>query len=185
MNTLLSILSLTVFLVFAWAVRWHFREGRIPLGMKVVSALSMLTIFLVQWHLWVMVLLPAGAAVGAVLMLIALALFLWAIAATRRQRLTLAFSLDVPAFVQRTGPYRWIRHPFYAAYVAFWIGCATAAPTVPVVLCAAALIALYIAAYRLEERKFLASALAVDYVEYMRQSGAFLPRLPRRGGTRR
>ena len=65
-----------------------------------------------------------SALVAALAIFVAsLALFLWAAKTSRSKRLRLAFDPESPRSVVRTGPYRYIRHPFYASYILFWLGC--------------------------------------------------------------
>jgi protein-S-isoprenylcysteine O-methyltransferase Ste14 len=171
-----SAMAFTVFAAFAAAVRWHFRPGTIAPGMLAISVVGVLALAAVQVELWRLPPGPAAAVWSISLMAAALALFTWAIAATRRARLALAFSAEAPTALLRHGPYRWVRHPFYASYVLFWLGCVVAAPSPPVLVVVAAMILLYVVACRREEARFLASPLAAEYRAYRRQAGALLPR---------
>lgn len=172
-----SALALLVFAAFAWAVRQHFRPGALPPGMVAIALVGTATFLAMQVALWRTP--PPGwaALAGIALMAASLALFLAAVAATRRQRLSLAFAPDTPGFLLRTGPYRLVRHPFYTAYLLFWAAAATLAPWPPVLAGSAAMAALYLAAARREEATFRASALAAEYHAYRQGTGAFLPRL--------
>ena len=176
MPYLVSAMAFTVFAAFAMAVRWHFRPGAMAPGMLAISMVGMLALAAVQVELWRLPLGLPSAAWSISLMAAAMALFTWAIAATRRARLALAFSADAPTALLRHGPYRWVRHPFYASYVLYWLACTIAVPTPPVLAGAAAMIVLYVAAFRREEAHFLASPLAGEYRAYRRQAGALLPR---------
>lgn len=119
--------------------------------------------------------LLGGALYGA-----SAALYLWAARTTWTRRLSLAFSADRPAHLVTSGPYRWVRHPFYSAYLLYWCAGVIAAREpwlIPTVILMAA--AFTWAATR-EEAKFAASVLGPDYARYRRQAGLFLPRLSRR-----
>lgn len=102
-------------------------------------------------------------------------LFRAALRATRQKPLSLAFSTDLPVFVNQSGPFRRIRHPFYAAYSLTWL----AAWIITGHLAAAAILALmstfYLAAALQEEHKFLRGPLAADYLAYRQHTGMFLP----------
>jgi protein-S-isoprenylcysteine O-methyltransferase Ste14 len=113
--------------------------------------------------------------ISLLLMTAALALFWWAVSATRSRPLTLAFDSDMPMFLYNNGPYQRIRHPFYASYILFWF--ATSLATygtvqwmVPVVMAAA-----YVMAARQEEHKFLGSSLRDDYRRYQARTSMLLP----------
>jgi protein-S-isoprenylcysteine O-methyltransferase Ste14 len=115
----------------------------------------------------------------------ALVLFLAAAGATRPRRLTPVFSRDVPRHVVRTGPYRLVRHPFYAAYLLTYLAglVVTGLPVLLVVLVAMG--TLYATAARREEQKFRHSALAEQYRDYAARTGMFWPAGPWRSGRDR
>ncbi|MCW0181487.1 MAG: isoprenylcysteine carboxylmethyltransferase family protein [Zavarzinia sp.] len=173
---LLLILASVIFLAFTIGYFAYFRrpEGT-PWPMRVLAILSGATTGGViaeisgtraTWDSFV----PA-----LVLLLASAALYGWAIMTTRRQRLSLAFSGDEPDFLVAEGPYRLIRHPFYTAYLLYWIG-GTIAARQPLLLIAVAVMAAGFtwAALR-EEAKFASSRLAPAYDAYRRRTGMFLP----------
>ena len=176
------VLALIAQLSFVWAIRRFFVAAGDPQsGMRAIAGLG--TAFAV-WQLAVLgarVVTPHGngAAVLAGIMLYAgaLGLFWWAVAANRTRPLSLAFSSDAPEHLVACGPYRRVRHPFYAAYSLAWLaGAVTTADAslfVPVVVMGA----LYVRAARLEEAKFAASPLADAYVAYRARTGMFWPSL--------
>jgi protein-S-isoprenylcysteine O-methyltransferase Ste14 len=170
-----GILGLICFAAFSWGVKGHFRQtGAMPAGMKLTSALSLLGFAWFLYHL------TAGAAAGWPVALIlfagALAVFTWAIKATRKTPPTLAFDTDQPSFLLHQGPYRYVRHPFYLAYIMFWIATALAAHTLLAWAAPAIMTSLYIHAATREERKFAMSELSAAYATYRTQAGMFLPR---------
>jgi protein-S-isoprenylcysteine O-methyltransferase Ste14 len=88
-----------------------------------------------------------------------------------------AFSDDTPQFLLRHGPYRYVRHPFYASYLLFWVGTAvTTAGWLPW-LVPFGMLLLYARAATGEEQKFARSDLAQAYETYRQNTGMFLPRL--------
>jgi protein-S-isoprenylcysteine O-methyltransferase Ste14 len=113
------------------------------------------------------------------LYLAAFAVWAWAIAASRRARLTLAFSRDLPEALLDHGPYRYVRHPFYTSYTLYWLAGILATLTWWVVLPSILAIGLYVLAARKEERKFAASGLADAYSAYRARTGMFFPSLGR------
>jgi protein-S-isoprenylcysteine O-methyltransferase Ste14 len=125
--------------------------------------------------------------VASALLAVALSLFLWAAWTNRARRLHLAFAAHAPEHLQTSGPYRLVRHPFYASYILTFVGGAIAAGTAwlaPVVLTGALT---YWRAALQEEAAFEASPLREAYRSYARRVGMFLPRppLPDRPGARR
>lgn len=119
----------------------------------------------------------AGTLAGLACCVASLALFAGAERATRARRLSVAFSPDLPAHLTTGGPYARVRHPFYTAYALLWIGAALGAAGVVPWLVAAAMLALYVSAARMEEAKFAASPLGHEYAHYRSRAGMFWPRL--------
>jgi protein-S-isoprenylcysteine O-methyltransferase Ste14 len=175
----LAAFSTIVFGAFVWAVRGHFRSAVTPFGMKLVSIVSLAAFVVFLWQILnATEPLPASATAVAVLLQgAALALFVTAVGASRDTRLTLAFDTDLPTALIRRGPYRLIRHPFYASYILFWVGCAIGVRTLSTSAFALALAGIYLAAAILEERKFDSSALAASYSTYSNEAGLFWPRI--------
>jgi protein-S-isoprenylcysteine O-methyltransferase Ste14 len=163
------------FAAFSWGVKKHFRStGAMPLGMKVTSLLSLVLFAAFVWRiaqgtsgLWLV-------ALG--LFTASLAVFAAAVAASHRTPPTLAFDTDAPNFLLQDGPYRYVRHPFYLAYVLFWLGTAVAVQGMLGWIAPAVMMALYIEAASREERKFANSSLADAYKAYRARAGMFWPR---------
>lgn len=162
------------FAAFVWGVRWHFEQaGGMRRGMRGVSLLSLLGLAIFWWRLCVCPLFAWPVALG--LFAAALALFRAAVRASRGARLHLAFDPQAPHCLLRHGPYRLVRHPFYLAYMLFWLGTALAARGLVGWIVPILLSALYVAAARGEERRFDASALADAYAAYRTRAGMFWP----------
>jgi protein-S-isoprenylcysteine O-methyltransferase Ste14 len=97
---------------------------------------------------------------------------------THRKRLALWHQdVDPPEEIVTLGPYRWIRHPFYAAFL-LALGAVFLAAPHPVTLSAFlyGVVALNLTAAG-EERRLAASELGAEYRAYMERTGRFLPRL--------
>ncbi len=170
-------LGLVCFACFTWATIRHFVwQENGSRGAWVISLLSWVGLGVFVWQVFSR---PLSAVWPLACLLFVLSLWLWAwtVSRTRATPPTLAFTDDDPRFLLDGGPYRWIRHPFYSAYLLFWIGTALATQGLlgwPVV---AVLGSIYWVAARQEEGKFARSALAARYRAYAAKTGAFLPRL--------
>lgn len=117
-----------------------------------------------------------GGLIALLLCAASLALFWWAIHTNRRQPLSFAFSEDEPRHLVSNGPYRWIRHPFYSAYLLAWLAVPVATLQPLMLMPLLAMGTIYVSAARIEEQKFAGSVMATDYARYRDTTGAFLPR---------
>ena len=112
------LLACVCFVSFAWAIAKHFVRPDNQTS-RPMQALSLLGLVFTALQLFAIAVVDrfglVGSIAGAVLYLASVALFWWAVITTRRLRLSLAFSSDDPKYLLRTGPYRFIRHPFYTA----------------------------------------------------------------------
>lgn len=181
MNALVLALAVATQASFVWALRSFFRrEGPPQPGMRAIALLGSVSAIAqlgtLVWRVLDPVPFSAPVALGAALMLAAFGLFWWAIAANRRAPLTLAFTEDAPSHLVTWGPYAFIRHPFYASYLAAWLAGALAAHASPLLLSALVMGCLYTQAAVREEDKFARSPLAGRYAAYRRETGVFVPR---------
>jgi protein-S-isoprenylcysteine O-methyltransferase Ste14 len=120
---------------------------------------------------------PARLVSALVLLGAALGLFLWAARVNRERPLLLAFADHVPNHLQTRGPYRLVRHPFYASYLLAFAGGFVAAWSAWLLPLLALGVLMYWGAASREERGFAASPLAEAHRVYAREVGMFVPRL--------
>lgn len=86
---------------------------------------------------------------------------------------------NAPKQIVTYGPYRFVRHPFYASFLLLAIGAALIAKD-PVTLAAFPLCLLSLDwTVRKEEKKLLASPLGDEYGAYRARTGKFVPRMSR------
>lgn len=107
----------------------------------------------------------------------ALVLFEWARRTVRGQFFSWIFSSDTPGFLLTTGPYAYVRNPFYTSYLLTMGSIAVMLPSVFRALVFGGLVVYFIWAARFEERKFAGSELAETYALYKARTGRFLPRI--------
>jgi protein-S-isoprenylcysteine O-methyltransferase Ste14 len=86
---------------------------------------------------------------------------------------------DEPAYIVTWGSYKYIRHPFYSAFVLAWIAGALVAPTGIMLGLAGYACALLVYTARKEERRLANEdgQLGQEYRLYMKRTGRFLPRV--------
>lgn len=118
--------------------------------------------------------LPALGWLGVVLGGSGLALRLWALL-TLRERYTRTLLVQEQQAIERSGPYRWIRHPGYLGSLLCLNGIALASGNLITLLASLALTSLAYG-YRIRiEDKMLIAALGAPYAEYRSQVRALLP----------
>lgn len=168
-------------IAFAIAIRAHFAQPEgMTAGTRVLMiggavfglALVVVHALAASWVLWRVV-------VGLALCAVSAWLFAVALRANREKPLSIAGSADAPEHLNERGPYARIRHPFYAAYLATWLGAGIIAPHPAALLPAVVMGALYWRHAWAEEAKFLAGPLAEEYRAYRRRAGMFAPRFAR------
>jgi protein-S-isoprenylcysteine O-methyltransferase Ste14 len=162
---------------FAWGTLWHFRwEANGSKGAWAISLLSWAGYLTFMWQA-AMAAPRSGWQIACVLMLGAFLLWLWTVRVTRANPPTLAYTQDTPVTIFQAGPYGWVRHPFYTAYMVFWFAAALADAAWLSWLICIALGAIYFAAARHEECKFARSDHAAAYQRYAAHAGMFFPRV--------
>ncbi|MDX2155736.1 MAG: isoprenylcysteine carboxylmethyltransferase family protein [Hyphomicrobiaceae bacterium] len=177
MKLAVLITALVYFAVMTWAVHFHFASARSPLPFVLLSIVSVANLAVFGHFVWRQ---PQGIEwLGASLALqvAALLLFMGARHASRTADLKLLFDPSEPHGLVQSGPYRYIRHPFYASYLLYWSGCALATLHPFNIAYAAMLVPLLALGALTEERKFARSPLRNAYADYRRRAGLFWPRL--------
>ena len=169
--------GLAIFIAVALAVKMHFVATGSRAKFLLLSAASVVDIVVFCREMTVH--RQDGARQWAALVLFAVAatLFAWTIAASRSARLPLIFEPSQPRAVLRAGPYRYVRHPFYASYILFWGGCAIATLHPVNIAFEVAIIGVLAWSALQEEKGFEGLPIAADYREFQRSAGLFWPKL--------
>lgn len=177
LDIFLTLLSIFIVGIHGMAGKTHFKSRAMPDGARllVVAVLTTLVVFLVL--LWTND-APIGAQIAALaLEALSLWLFYRTIAASRDGALHLAFDIDNPVSLVTSGPYRYVRHPFYTSYLIFWSGLALGTWSLWSIAVLAVMVVLYTVAARGEEVKFAKTEMSGDYATYRSRTGMFWPKL--------
>lgn len=178
LGTVVLVVGLLIFAAISSAVKFHFASASMSRGMKAISILSLANAAAFSYAVsqqQTQTVQPL--AIGLALMVTGGALFFWSLATTRFAALHLAFDNQCPSSLIRSGPYRYVRHPFYAAYLLFWLGCAVSAQHILSTALLLILGTIYAVAAVSEERAFDTSPHAQDYSAYRQTAGLFWPKL--------
>lgn len=168
--------GIIIFVWISWAVKYHFVADRMPLGMKFISFLSIIGIVSFGW-----LLLTDGQSerclIASLIIFALSAVVFWrALVATLEQQFGLAFDAKTPERFVSTGLYRYIRHPFYTAYLLFWLGCTIATAHLVSLSILLMLGLLYTITALREENSFAASQFSDAYANYRNKAGLFWPK---------
>lgn len=112
-------------------------------------------------------------------LLVSLVLFFFALNTTLRRPFTVIFSPDAPTSIVTSGPYRFVRHPFYTSYLLTFFASSLSSCHILSWPCSGTAVIIYYAAARMEEKKFAQSELSSAYADFRGKTGMFLPRLMR------
>jgi protein-S-isoprenylcysteine O-methyltransferase Ste14 len=175
-NFVAVVICLGMLTVYAVAARTQFvsPEG-VPARMRLIAALFLLFGAANARVLAVTAIDLTSLAPGLILHGVAAWLFSLAVRANRARHLSVAFTTDVPEHLVSSGPYRYIRHPFYTSYCLTWLASAVVAHSVLLLGSFGCMMLLYRWAARFEERKFSESGLASEYRRYRANTGMFIP----------
>ena len=103
-----------------------------------------------------------------------LLLFLWAI--NTAKRLNFAFG-DFSGKIICSGPYRFMRHPFYTSYSLVWTASTLLFNSPVLWITLIYLIAFYLSSAMSEEKAILSSEMAGEYESYCKDTNMFIPRI--------
>lgn len=120
---------------------------------------------------------PVWAGVAMAMYVVATLLFLAALESARRVQLPRTLVDDpMPRALITSGPFRFVRHPFYIAYSLAWLAAPVATHGPVITVSGLIAVGVYIVAARREER-LLAAHFGDTYEQYRRRTGMLLPML--------
>jgi protein-S-isoprenylcysteine O-methyltransferase Ste14 len=129
-----------------------------------------------RWLAWSSVSLPVGLRwAGVGLGVVAGVLLIWALRKLGTNLTDTVVTRKGHTLVT-TGPYRWVRHPFYVYCALAVLATSLAAANWFLLATGGAVLLLLVARTRIEEEKRI-ERFGDDYREYMRRTGRFFPRL--------
>jgi protein-S-isoprenylcysteine O-methyltransferase Ste14 len=160
------------------------KEGAVFLGARVILAGPAMLAFLAylinpEWMAWSAVPLPFWLrCVGVAIGIPTAALLFWTFR-TLGKNLTDTVVTRRDATLVTTGPYRWVRHPFYVAFILSVLANTLAMANAFILVLGLAAFVMLALRTRIEEA-MLIQRFGDDYRHYMKRTGRFVPRLSER-----
>jgi protein-S-isoprenylcysteine O-methyltransferase Ste14 len=156
----------------------HFREGGAGPGAALAQGMFLFGGILPIWFLGLYQPIHfINGIVAACILLTCISLYEWARHAIWGRRFGVGLGHHVPDAVCESGPYRYIRHPIYMAYVLAYVAGLVALPHWVTGSLLAANLGLFVYMANDDEKTIEASPLAADYSAYRERTGKFLPKL--------
>jgi protein-S-isoprenylcysteine O-methyltransferase Ste14 len=179
-NFIALLLMLSVFGSFFWAIKNFFYINIDTKKNKLIS-IKLLSIILVFIQLIGIMLSPGifsfSYSMGILLYFYSLTLFWWAVLTNKKFIFPAVFSSNIPNQLIINGPYLYIRHPFYSAYLAAWLAAPVISQQWYLLFTTGIMLVIYFCAAKQEERKFSQSTLSQKYLAYKKNTGMFIPKL--------
>jgi len=170
-------IELFLFISFIWALVWWFRKtltvNRWELHFIKVSGI----VFVIS-HLAAAIFNPLPGLIiywcGITLLLLSAALFFWSFFAFK-QPPAVAFAGEIITALNTSGPYSFVRHPFYTSYLLAWFAGSLASGCYPLFASFFIMLFIYYRSAKEEEQQWLNSQEGNIYKEYRNKTGMFLP----------
>lgn len=111
---------------------------------------------------------------GCVFYISGILLFWWGINTSKN--LNYAFG-SFSGQIITSGPFRFVRHPFYTSYMLIWITSTLLFNSILLWITLFYLVAFYLSSAKSEEREILKSESAMEYSAYCKVTSMFIPRI--------
>ena len=173
----ISILYTAIVISFIWA-RYRFFKVDAAVPKKGVAFNDLAVTIQILTTYYLMTFDPSQSRelmyLACVLYMVGLSLFWWGIRTAKG--LDFASSNNVGSIVT-TGPFKYVRHPFYVSYMLIWSGSTLLFNSLFLWITLLYLIAFYTLSARKEEAVIRSSVYSKEYEIYMKKVGMFLPRI--------
>jgi len=178
LDLLVSLLAALIIATHIWAMRNHFNmQEDVPAGTTLISALVILSALFLAFLTWIKIQPVTAQVFGIIVLLASYGLYWLTIRESTNAKLLSAFDERMPHGLLKTGPYKYVRHPFYTSYLLLWGGWAIATWSIWSLVPLSFMVTTYWVATRDEEGKFATTPMAEEYAAYASKTGRFFPKL--------
>ena len=161
---------------FAWGMgRFFVHQETLPAGLKITSIVGLISASANTAAIMTSQPTIAQCLMGGALYSLAILLFWWAVAANLQRPLAACFTGICPTHLTMTGPYGWVRHPFYCSYLLAGLAGFAGTGNLWLLPISALMAAIYFVAAVREEKQFSSGPLADEYERYRNRTGMFFP----------
>jgi protein-S-isoprenylcysteine O-methyltransferase Ste14 len=175
LDTLVTLLAVATIGSYLWSVKFHFESGALEVGAKLISVMVIVGAITFTGLTWTQAQSATPQLLGAAIMCLSFVLFWVTIRETRNAKLLAAFTDKNPGSLVTSGPYRYVRHPFYSSYLLFWFGWAIATANSWSLVLFAIMFVIYWRAAAQEEEKFANTQMAEEYASFKAGRTRFIP----------
>jgi protein-S-isoprenylcysteine O-methyltransferase Ste14 len=116
----------------------------------------------------------ANGVIGVAIVVLSISLYEWARRTVAARNFYIGLAGEVPGALCESGPYRYIRHPFYMSYMLAFLAMLVATPAVVAVVVFVCNVALFVYMALDDERTMSKSPLAEAYSKYANRVGKLL-----------
>ncbi len=176
-DILVCILGWVLIGCHTWSLSYHFAMPKTPGGLKVISTLVIFSAIVLTYLSFSLEQPTIAQILGFGFMIFSFILFWITIRESSNAKLLGAFDEKLPHGLLKTGPYAYVRHPFYTSYLIQWVGWAIAAWTIWAIVPVVFMTVTYWNAARDEENKFFKTDMADEYREFVANTGRFFPKI--------
>ena len=179
-DSLVCVIGWIIIGCHTWSLKYHFDMPVTPPGVRVISTLVILSAIVLTFLVFHYEQPVIPQIIGTVMLIASFMMFWRTIRESTNAKLLAAFDEKLPHGLLTTGPYAYVRHPFYTSYLIQWVGWAIASWSVWGIVPVVFMTTTYYIAATGEEKKFAKTEMAADYADYVARTGKFLPKLFRR-----
>ncbi len=177
LNIITGVLYTTIILSYIWA-RYRFFRIEAATPKPIARLYDPVVAIHIIFSYYFLLTLPLPLTVFAVISIMfftaSLIVFWWCIRTVRNIGFAMSATIET---LHVSGPFKFVRHPFYTSYCLTWLGTSVMFNSIELWITLAYLLAFYYRVASAEELIILKSQYSREYQAYSQRVGMFLPRI--------